>query len=391
MITSSPLLGSESPLGTDARRVVERVHLAELAKAATLPTDDERDEKRRRRVGWTYEELLAQPAAITETLQAEGQAAAAAVQGLMTARTRRAYLVGCGDSLAVMVGMRSLLERLAGIPCEPMEALDFAYYYSDLCGPDTLVIALSSSGETARTVEAVLMAAARGAPTLALTNTADSTLVAVADHHLIVHATRRGWPTQASTAAMALIGQLAVEFGRLAGRSEDAKTVEQEIGQLGQLISDTIASQEPEIAAVARNDASQSLFLYAGGGPAYACAMFGAAKMKECAPAHAIAIPLEEYHHYNSQKRNDPLMLFAPPGATTPRAVETAQSGRRAGGRVYAVVGAGESAFDGEVDKTFRMPEVSEFLSPIVYAIPGQLFAYHVALEKFRQADARQR
>lgn len=390
MAELTPLLAPDSPLDTRARRLVEDVHLAELAKAQTLPTDDERDVKRRRRVEWTREEMLAQPAAITETLQSEKEAIRRVAAASADLEPRRVYLVGCGDSLAVMVGMRAMLERLLGVPCEPMQALDFGYYYSDLSSRGDLVIALSSSGETARTVEAVLVAAARGVTTLALSNSRDSSLMREARYSLLVHATRRGWPTQASTAAMALLGQVAVEFGRLRGRVDEADRFEAEIRQLPHQIAEVLQAHEPQMEAIAGREAVRSLFLYAAGGPAYACAMFGAAKIKECSPAHGIAIPLEEYHHYNSQKEGDPLLLFAPAGATVPRAVDTARAGKRAGGRVYAVVTDAESRFDGEVDAVLRLPAVPEPLAPIVYTIPGQLFAYHAAMEKFRIADQRQ-
>jgi glucosamine--fructose-6-phosphate aminotransferase (isomerizing) len=386
----TPLLARGSPLDTRAQDVIESVHLAELAKVQTLPTDDERDAKRRQRVEWTREEMLAQPAAITETLESEREAIREVAAALARSEPRRFWLAGCGDSLAVMVGMRSLLETLLGVPCEPIESLDFAYYYADLCGPGDVVIALSSSGETARTVEAVLVAAAHGATTLTLTNTAGSTLAREGHHSLLVHATRRGWPTQASTAAMALVGQVAIELGRRRGKVEEADRFEAEIQQLPECIGQVLEAHEPAMEAIARHEAVRSLFLYAGGGPAYACAMVGAAKVKECSPAHAIAIPLEEYHHYNSQKAADPLVLFAPAGRTVPRAVETARAGRRAGGRVHVVISEGESRFDDEVDSTLRLPVIPEPLAPIVYMVPGQLFAYHVAMEKFRMADARQ-
>ena len=384
----TPLLAPASPLDDRARRLVEDVHLAELAKAQTLPTDDEHDEKRRRRVEITREEMVAQPEAMAETLEWEREAIRHVVEKLTSVEPRRLYLVGCGDSLAVMVGMRALLERLLGVPCEPMQSLDFAYYYSGLCAPGDLVIALSSSGETARTLEALLVAAARGATTLALTNSPHSSLMREADHSLLVHATRRGWPTQASTAAMALLGQLAVEFGRRRGRLGDAERFEVEIARLPQRMADVLETQEPAVEPIARQEADRSLFLYAAGGPAYACALFGAAKMKECSPAHAIAIPLEEYHHYNSQKEADPLLLFAPAGPTLPRALDTALAGRRAGGRVYAVLTEGESRFDEDTDLVMKLPAVPEELAPILYTVPGQLFAYHVAMEKFRIADA---
>lgn len=387
----TPLLALDSPLDDRARRVVEEVHKAELAKARTLPSDDELDEKRRQRVEWTREEMIGQPASILETLRLEEDEIRRIVKVLAASDPQRVFLVGCGDSLAAMVGMRGLLEEFLGVPCEPMQALDFAYYHSRQCGPGSLVIVLSSSGETTRTLEAVLSAAARGATTLALTNSPGSSLMREAQYSLLVHATRRGWPTQASTAAMAMLGQIAVEFGRHRGRDRDSKGYETEIQQLPQQIKEVIETNEPEMAAIARLEAARSIYLYTGGGPAYACAMFGAAKMKECSPAHAIAIPLEEYHHYNSQKGADPILVFAPEGPSVPRALDTARAGKRTGGRVYAIVTEGDSRFDEDANSILRLPAVPELLAPIVYAVPGQLFAYHVAMEKFRLADERNR
>ena len=387
MNDATPLLAAGAELDPRARQIIERVHLAEQAKAETLPTDDERDEKRRRRVEFTRDEMFEQPSAMTTTLEAERESirrVAAAIAGRLS---RRVFLVGCGDSLSVMVGMRALFEELLGIPCDPMQALDFASYYADLCGPDDLVVALSSSGETTRVVESIFVGAARGAVTLGITNSAGSTVAEEAQHSLLVHATRRGWPTQASTAAMLLLGQLAVELGRRGGRTEAAEEVERGIGRLPQQVAAVLDAQAEAVATIARMEADRSLYLYAAGGPAYACAMFGAAKVKECSPAHGIAIPLEEYHHYNSQKAGDPLLLYAPKGRTVPRALETARAGRRAGGQVYAVISDTESRFDSEVDAVMRLPAVSELLAPVLYTIPGQLFAYHVAMEKFRRAD----
>jgi glutamine---fructose-6-phosphate transaminase (isomerizing) len=188
---------------------------------------------------------------------------------------------------------------------------------------------------------------------------------------------------------MALLGQLAVEFGRRRGKLGDAERFEVELARLPQRMAEVLETQEPAVEPIARQEADRSLFLYTAGGPAYACAKFGAAKVKECSPAHAIAIPLEEYHHYNSQKEADPLLLFAPAGPTLPRALDTARAGRRAGGRVYAVVSEGETGLDEDADLVMKLPTLPEELAPILYTVPGQLFAYHVAKEKFRIADTQ--
>jgi glucosamine--fructose-6-phosphate aminotransferase (isomerizing) len=130
------------------------------------------------------------------------------------------------------------------------------------------------------------------------------------------------------------------------------------------------------------------MYLFSGGGPAFGAALFGAAKVKECSPDHAIAIPLEEFHHYNSQKHGEPLFLVAPEGRSVSRARDTALEGRRWGGTIYAVTTEGDHTLDDCTDEIVALPPVPEALAPLVYTVPLQLFAYHVAQAKFRLAEA---
>jgi glucosamine--fructose-6-phosphate aminotransferase (isomerizing) len=116
--------------------------------------------------------------------------------------------------------------------------------------------------------------------------------------------------------------------------------------------------------------------------------LFGAAKIRECSPDHGIAIPLEEYHHYNSQKAGDPLFLIAPHGPGVPRALDTLHEGKRWGGQVYSVVSRQDAGLFERSDLVFKLVEVPESLSAFIYTLPVQLFAYHVAMAKFRLAEA---
>ena len=384
----TPLLAPDSPLDAKARALVTDLFAREARLMDALPTDDPLDAKRRARVELTRVEILGQPASVRDTLAGGREASLAAAADLAGADLRRVVMTGCGDSLAVMVGARMLLERVLGIPCEPVQALDFAYYAGSTVGPDTLVVTLSSSGTTTRTVEAALVAGARGARTLALSNTPGSALMALSDHALLVRAERRGWPTQASTAALALLLRFALDLGTALGRDPAL------IGRLGAAL-DAVPDQmaavadavEGEIAELARRDAPGSMTLFAGGGPAYACALFGAAKVKECTPDHAVAIPLEEFHHYNSQKAGEPLFVIAPDGPSVARARDTAFEGRRWGGRVYAMVTGGEVALDPHAHAVLRLPAMPEELAALVYSVPVQLYAYHLAMAKFAEAD----
>ncbi len=386
---STPLLADDSPLDARARAraLVAELFEREARLMDALPTDDPLDAKRRRRVELTRTEILAQPAAIRTTLAAERRAIRDVARALSGAGLRRIVMTGCGDSLAVMVAARLLFERVLGLPCEPVQALDFAYYTSTTVGPDTLVVTLSSSGTTTRTVEAALVARARGARTLALTNTPGSALMTLSDHALLVRAERKGWPTQASTAALALLAQLALDLATARGRDARGIAVLQDaLDGVPDMMAAVIATHEDAVADLARREVDRSLYLFAGGGPAYACALFGAAKVKECSPDHALAIPLEEFHHYNSQKPADPLMIVAPRGPSVARARDTAFEGRRWGGRVYGVVTEGEVALDPHCDAVLRLPAIDEALAPLVYSVPVQVFAYHLAMAKFAAA-----
>ncbi len=208
----SPLLDpATSPLDDRQRAVVQRVSDAERAHILALPSNDPLDPKLRFRVEATGPELFGQPAAIQATLR-KNAAALDAIAARLSTGINRVVLVGCGDSLAVMIAARQALETALGVPCEPMQSLEFAYYHADLVGNDTAVIALSSSGETTRTVEALLMAQHRGSYTVALTNTEGSTLQQEADTSLKIEATRVGWPTQSSTSALALLLELAIRI-----------------------------------------------------------------------------------------------------------------------------------------------------------------------------------
>ena len=208
---ASPLLDpGTSPLDVRQRAVVQRVSDAERAHVLALPSNDPLDPKLHSRVEATGPELFGQPAAIQATLQLN-TSTLDEIADRLTAGVRRVVLVGCGDSLAVMIAARQALESTLGVPCEPMQSLEFAYYHANLVDTGTAVVALSSSGETTRTVEALLLAQHRRSYTVALTNTAGSTLQSEADTSLEIKATRVGWPTQSSTAALAIVWGTTIE------------------------------------------------------------------------------------------------------------------------------------------------------------------------------------
>lgn len=394
MAISSPLLDpAGSPLDGRQRDVVQRVSDAERAHILGLPSNDPLDAKLRARVLATGPELFGQPAAIQATIS-KNDAALSVVADRLAAGVTRLVLVGCGDSLAVMIAARHALEAALGVSCDPMQSLEFAYYHAALVDSGTAVIALSSSGETTRTVEALLMAQRREAYTVSLTNTDGSTLQAEAENALTIHATRVGWPTQSSTAALALLLELAV---RVAERRHSGNAtlphpapLRDALDSLPELMGQVLTRIDPVIARIAQAEVAAGVqtVLFAGAGPNLASAIVGAAKVKECTTLHAIDIQTEEYHHYNSQKAGEPLFLLAPSGPSVPRAVDTGTDALRWGGRLYVVTTDGEDAFAGLAGQVITLPPVPEPLSPLLYFLPAQLVGYHLGISSYDAAAA---
>jgi glucosamine--fructose-6-phosphate aminotransferase (isomerizing) len=383
---TSPDDGFRTFLDPGAQAVVRRIWEAERAAARLLPSDDPLDPKRRFRTESTYPELLAQPDVVRRNWAASAGPLAEAAARIFAWQPDRVYLVGAGDSLAVLSAARLALEVMLGVPCEPVQSLELAYYFSHNVTARSLVIALSSSGETTRTVEALLAAQAAGALTLAVTNKPGSTLATQSTAAVIVDATRIGWPTQSSTAPLALLLRLAGLVGASRGASTAAAYLA-ELETLPELMADVLTRADLVIREQAEVEAAGRMFVFAGAGPCQAAAVVGAAKVKECTPDHALAIELEEFHHYNSLKAGEPLWMLIPAGRSLERGIDTIHEAHRLGGHVYAITAEHVTAFDGLARGLLRLPEVSEVLSPLRYFLPAQLVGYHVAMAKFQAAE----
>lgn len=142
----SPFIGPDSPLDARQQQIVERVSAAEHASIVALPTDHPLDPKRRARDEATYPEFIAQPDRIRETLAANDAALDELADRIAAMDVDRVFVTGAGDSLAVAIAARQTLELMLGVPVEPVQSLDLAYYLAPLVTTRSVVVALSSSG-----------------------------------------------------------------------------------------------------------------------------------------------------------------------------------------------------------------------------------------------------
>lgn len=338
------------------------------------------DPSRLARIARTRDEMMAQGHAIVTTLASQADSIAQIALRLRKRLIRQVIVVGCGDSWHVGTGVAYAWESLAGIPLRAVQALDYAHYGAVAADGHTLVIGISSGGTTPAVLDALGAARRRGAFTLGVSNTAGSRVLSENDAALVVQASRKGWPTQSSMATMALLIRLAQVF---AG-TERARAQGLELDAVPALVDAVAYSLDTQMAGIASDMAAAGLVLFSGLGPNFAAASFGAAKVKELSPIHAVALPLEEYHHYRSQKAGDPLVLVATDTASYERALDTALVSQKVGGWTVALVAEDLPEIASRVQHTVRVPHVCPELAALVSSIPLHLLAYHFA----RQRDA---
>jgi glucosamine--fructose-6-phosphate aminotransferase (isomerizing) len=342
-------------------------------------TDAARDPARLARVERTRAEMLGQDRAIRETLAREGAALGALAAQLAARGIRRIVIAGCGDSWLVGMAVRHALEILLGLPVAAAQALDYAAYDHVTAAPDTAVLGLSAGGNTPAVMAALAAARARGAFAVGVSNTAASPVLTSFDGGLVVHATRRGWPTQSSTATMALLVALGLRLAERGGRAAETAALREAFAAVPDMIADVARRFDGAMAEAAAAFAAARLLLFTGAGPHFATAALGAAKVKELGPIHALAVPLEEMHHYRAQKAGDPLILVAPDATSRERALDTALVSAAVGGRTIALLGRDDPEIAARVERTLVLPQVHPALAPLVAVVPLHLFAYHFA------------
>jgi glucosamine--fructose-6-phosphate aminotransferase (isomerizing) len=344
------------------------------------PSRDTADDPARlARVERTRVELFGQGAAIRATLAA-AEAPLAEIAARLAGRTiERIVVAGCGDSWFAGLAMRHALERLTGRPAEGVQALDYAAYGAAVAGPGTLVVGISSGGNTPAVMAALTAAAAGGAFTIGVSNTPGSPITTDFDAALLVEATRRGWPTQSTNATMALLVALGAA---IAPESPVCPALRAELATLPDIVDRLCVALDAPLRATAAVWAPADLVLFTGLGPNFAAAAIGAAKLRELSPVHGFALPLEEYHHYRSQKAGDPIVVVATDPASVERALDTALVAEHVGGPLLAILAAPAPEIERRAAAVVRLPAVSPALAPMLSILPLHHLAHHFAVAR---------
>jgi glucosamine--fructose-6-phosphate aminotransferase (isomerizing) len=342
-------------------------------------------------------EIFDQPAALTDTLYGRIGDGAVLTESLGPAaktllpKVQNIHLVACGTSYhAGMVG-KYWLESIAGVQCHVEIASEYRYRQV-VVPPGSLFVTLSQSGETADTLEALRMAKRSGyLGSLTICNSAHSSMVRESD---LVMMTQAGpeigvASTKAFTTQLQSLLLITLMLGRERGLSESRER--EFVSQLLKLpnIVERALTMDRALRDLAEAFAEKHHSLFLGRGPMWPIAMEGALKLKEISYIHAEAYAAGELKHGPLALIDEemPVVVVAPNNELLDKLKSNMQVVRARGGQLYVFADAetGISSDDGVT--VLPMPHADRLIAPIVYTVPLQLLAYHVAVLKGTDVD----
>jgi glucosamine--fructose-6-phosphate aminotransferase (isomerizing) len=299
-------------------------------------------------------------------------------------------IIACGTSYHAGLVARHWLEGLAGLPCSVEVASEFRYR-NKVVAPNTLFVSISQSGETADTLACLRFSKDSGyLARLGICNVPTSSLARESD---LVFLTKAGpeigvASTKAFTTQLIGLLMLTLALGRSHGLSAVAeKSIIESLKALPESL-DEVMALEPLIIKMAEVFDQKDHALFLGRGIHYPIAMEGALKLKEISYIHAEAYPAGELKHgpialIDSEM---PVIAVAPNDDLLEKVKSNLQEVKARGGELY-VFGHSHESHEDTVTQFIELPEMPELIAPIVYTIPLQLLAYHVAVLKGTDID----
>ncbi|OIQ24878.1 glutamine--fructose-6-phosphate transaminase (isomerizing) [uncultured Vibrio sp.] len=343
-------------------------------------------------------EIFEQPTALINTMEGRISDTSVITNAIgvkaeeILSKVEHVQIIACGTSYNSGMAARYWFESLAGVSCDVEIASEFRYR-DFVVRPNSLLVTLSQSGETADTLAALRLAKEKGyMSAMTICNVAGSSLVRESDFAFMTRAgTEIGVAsTKAFTTQLAAMLMMVTSIGRLQGRISEEKETEivQALHQLPADIEKALAFDK-EIEALAPDFADKHHTLFLGRGEFYPIAMEASLKLKEISYIHAEAYAAGELKHGPLAliDADMPVVVIAPSNDLLEKLKSNVEEVRARGGLLYVFADQDAGFESDENMKIIKMPHVSEVTAPIYYTVSMQLLSYHVALIKGTDVD----
>ncbi|MCX6767342.1 MAG: glutamine--fructose-6-phosphate transaminase (isomerizing) [Candidatus Micrarchaeota archaeon] len=323
-------------------------------------------------------EIMEEPQALKAAIAQDDKALTDFAKGVLGAK--KVIISACGTSRhAALVG-RYAIDRLAGKYCDVMIASEYSYFAGD-ADKDTLLIAVSQSGETADILDGVRKAKAKGAKVFSIVNVVGSTLDRLSDNRLYLNC----GPEIAVASTKAFAAQLAVFYlvaFAMAGKLEEGR---KKLAKLPGIVEEALKRNEGRVKALAEKIKGRDHAYYIARGINFAIALEGALKMKEVSYIHAEGMPAGELKHGTLAliESGTPVIAINPSDHTRAETLSNALETKARGAFLVGVSDENNEAYD----EWIELPRVEPLFYPLVSVIPLQLLAYHAAVARGLDPD----
>jgi glucosamine--fructose-6-phosphate aminotransferase (isomerizing) len=304
-------------------------------------------------------------------------------------RANEVFLVACGTSYHACLAASYMFSKLAFLPTYPVYASEFLEQCGKSVNIDSTLLAVSQSGETADTIAAVSCAQQRAATVLSLTNVIGSTMTRISRVYI---GTQAGpeigvAATKTFTSQLSVLAQLALKLAKKRGKvsQDEIDCLEKNLQKMPEDVETIVRTQEEKIKQIAKKYVDCKVFFFLGRGISTATAFEGRLKLMEIAYIPSIAFPAGESKHgpISLIEEGFPVVFICPRDDTHKTVIGNIMEMKARGAHIIAVIEEGDAEIQSLADDYVEVPKgIPSILSPIPFAVPLQLLAYYVALEK---------
>ena len=309
-------------------------------------------------------------------------------------RAQEVFLVACGTSYHACLAASYMFSKLAFLPTFPVYASEFNEQHGKSVNIDSTILAVSQSGETADTLASVTCAQQRAATILGLTNVIGSTLTRVSR----VYVGQQSGPeigvaaTKTFTSQLSVLAQLALRLSKKRGKisQDEMDRIEEQLEHLPDVVDAIIRTQEENVKCLAKKYKDAKIFFFLGRGISTATAYEGRLKLMEIAYIPSIAFPAGESKHgpISLIENGFPVIFICPRDGCHKTLIGNIMEMKARGASIISIVEEGDKEIETLSDDYIEVPKgIPEVLSPIPFAVPLQLLAYYMALEKRLNPD----
>jgi len=309
-------------------------------------------------------------------------------------RGKKIFLVAAGTSYHASLAASYMFSKLARLHVHPVIASEFIENYGDSVDVDTVILAVSQSGETYDTLKAVDYARMRGATIIGITNTLGSTLTRISRAYIL----QQSGPeigvaaTKTFTSQLIVLAQLALKLSKMRGKmsQDEMDEYKEKLYKIPDIVEEVLNRSEDKIKSLAKRYRDKNFFIFLGRGINTATALEGRLKLLEISYIPSLAYASGENKHGPIAviEEGVPVIFIVPQSNIKKDIIGNIMEVEARGAKIITLCEEGDEEIIKLSDEVIEMPKgIPEILSPIPYVVPLQLFAYYMAVERGLDPD----